>query len=33
MNRPDAAVVAFRGAQELKPDLRSYQGVICDEKS
>ncbi|XP_034685452.1 anaphase-promoting complex subunit 7 [Vitis riparia] len=28
MNRPDAAVVAFRGAQELKPDLRSYQGLV-----
>lgn len=26
LNRPDAAVTAFRGAQELKPDLRSYQG-------
>lgn len=26
MNRPEAAVVAFRGAQELRPDLRSYQG-------
>ncbi|KAJ9700096.1 hypothetical protein PVL29_005768 [Vitis rotundifolia] len=28
MNRPEAAVVAFRGAQELKPDLRSYQGLV-----
>nr|GMD63012.1 anaphase-promoting complex subunit 7 [Ipomoea batatas] len=26
MNRPEAAVIAFRGAQELRPDLRSYQG-------
>ncbi|THG23975.1 hypothetical protein TEA_017012 [Camellia sinensis var. sinensis] len=25
MNQPQAAVVAFRGAQELRPDLRSYQ--------
>ncbi|KAA8527481.1 hypothetical protein F0562_034804 [Nyssa sinensis] len=28
MNRPEAAVVAFRGAQELRPDLRSYQGLV-----
>lgn len=28
MNRPEAAVIAFRGAQELRADLRSYQGVI-----
>ncbi|XP_057546258.1 anaphase-promoting complex subunit 7 [Amaranthus tricolor] len=28
MNRPDAAAAAFRGAQELKPDLRSYQGLV-----
>ncbi|XAR57116.1 hypothetical protein NMG60_11025146 [Bertholletia excelsa] len=28
MNRPDIAVVAFRGAQELRPDLRSYQGLV-----
>lgn len=28
MNRPEAAVVAFRGAQELRPDLRSYQGIF-----
>ncbi|KAG5628200.1 hypothetical protein H5410_013418 [Solanum commersonii] len=27
MNRPEAAVVAFRGAQELRPDLRSYQAI------
>ena len=32
-NQPDAAVVAFRGAQELKPDLRSYQGMISDKAS
>ncbi|KAK6117310.1 hypothetical protein DH2020_048944 [Rehmannia glutinosa] len=25
MNRPEAAVIAYRGAQELRPDLRSYQ--------
>lgn len=28
MNRPEAAVVAYRGAQELRPDLRSYQGML-----
>lgn len=31
-NRPDAAATAFRAAQELRPDLRSYQGdhtVFC----
>lgn len=28
MNRPDAAIVAFRGAHELRPDLRSYQCVV-----
>lgn len=28
MNRPEAAVLAFRGARELRPDLRSYQGVF-----
>lgn len=28
MNRPEAAVIAFRGAQELRPDLRSYQGQL-----
>ncbi|KAI5650694.1 hypothetical protein M9H77_36699 [Catharanthus roseus] len=28
MNRPEAAVIAFRGAQELRPDLRSYQGLV-----
>ncbi|KAI7743078.1 hypothetical protein M8C21_027485, partial [Ambrosia artemisiifolia] len=28
MNQPDAAVVAFRCAQELRPDLRSYQGLV-----
>ncbi|CAM8972393.1 hypothetical protein QQ045_030314 [Rhodiola kirilowii] len=27
-NRPEAAVVAFKGAQELRPDLRSYQGLV-----
>ena len=32
MNRPEAAVAAFRGAQELRPDLRSYQGVFFKEK-
>ncbi|XP_039163717.1 anaphase-promoting complex subunit 7-like [Eucalyptus grandis] len=29
MDRPEAAVVAFRGARELRPDLRSYQGLVC----
>ncbi|XP_068659867.1 anaphase-promoting complex subunit 7 [Aristolochia californica] len=28
LNRPDAAVMAFRSAQELKPDIRSYQGLV-----
>ncbi|KAH9683315.1 Anaphase-promoting complex subunit 7 [Citrus sinensis] len=28
MKRPEAAVIAFRGAQELRPDLRSYQGLV-----
>lgn len=28
MNRPETAVFAFRGAQELRPDLRSYQGQL-----
>lgn len=28
MNRPEAALIAFRGAQELRPDLRSYQGLL-----
>lgn len=28
LNRPDAAAAAFRSAQELKPDLRSYQGLV-----
>ncbi|CAK9159746.1 unnamed protein product [Ilex paraguariensis] len=28
MNRPEPAVIAFRGAQELRPDLRSYQGLV-----
>lgn len=28
LNRPDAAVTAFRAAQELRPDLRSYQGLV-----
>ncbi|KAJ0980686.1 hypothetical protein J5N97_008941 [Dioscorea zingiberensis] len=28
MNRPDAAVTAFRSAQELRADLRSYQGLV-----
>lgn len=29
MNRPEAALIAFRGAQELRPDLRSYQGLLA----
>ncbi|KAJ8573842.1 hypothetical protein K7X08_010353 [Anisodus acutangulus] len=28
MNRPEAAVISFRGAQELRPDLPSYQGLV-----
>jgi hypothetical protein len=28
LNRPEAAVMAFRKAQLLKPDLRSYQGIL-----
>lgn len=32
LKRPEAAVIAFRGAQELRPDLRSYQGEICKDK-
>ncbi|KAL6532255.1 Anaphase-promoting complex subunit 7 [Orobanche gracilis] len=28
MNRLEAALIAFRGAQELRPDLRSYQGLV-----
>uniref|UniRef100_A0A1D1XN68 Anaphase-promoting complex subunit 7 n=1 Tax=Anthurium amnicola TaxID=1678845 RepID=A0A1D1XN68_9ARAE len=28
LKRPDAAVTAFRAAQELRPDLRSYQGLV-----
>ncbi|KAK9084140.1 hypothetical protein Scep_030611 [Stephania cephalantha] len=28
LGRPDAAVTAFRAAQELRPDLRSYQGLV-----
>lgn len=28
LNRPEAAVMAFRKAQQLKPDLRSYQGLV-----
>ncbi|KAF7837857.1 anaphase-promoting complex subunit 7 [Senna tora] len=28
MKRAEAAVVAFRGAQELRPDIRSYQGLV-----
>ncbi|KAG0473322.1 hypothetical protein HPP92_015179 [Vanilla planifolia] len=28
LNRPDTAVTAFRAAQELKSDLRSYQGLV-----
>jgi len=28
LNRPEAAVMAFRKAQLLKPDLRSYQGSV-----
>ncbi|KAJ7980229.1 anaphase-promoting complex subunit 7 [Quillaja saponaria] len=28
MKRTEAAVSAFRGAQELRPDIRSYQGLV-----
>jgi anaphase-promoting complex subunit 7 len=28
LNRPDMAVTDFRGAQELRADLRSYQGLV-----
>lgn len=28
LNRPDAAVTSFRAAQELRSDLRSYQGLV-----
>lgn len=28
MKRPEVAVIAFRGAQELRADLRSYQGAV-----
>ncbi|AQK42223.1 Anaphase-promoting complex subunit 7 [Zea mays] len=28
LNRPDLAVTDFRGAQELRADLRSYQGLV-----
>lgn len=32
MKRAEAAVVAFRAAQELRPDIRSYQGGTCKGK-
>ncbi|GAB2221413.1 hypothetical protein Droror1_Dr00012589 [Drosera rotundifolia] len=28
LNRPEAGVAAFRAAQELRPDIRSYQGLV-----
>ncbi|KAK4477881.1 hypothetical protein RD792_017146 [Penstemon davidsonii] len=28
MNRPESAVIAYKGAQELRPDFRSYQGLV-----
>ncbi|KAL9261192.1 Anaphase-promoting complex subunit 7-like protein [Drosera capensis] len=28
LNLPEAGVAAFRAAQELRPDLRSYQGLV-----
>ncbi|KAJ7955055.1 anaphase-promoting complex subunit 7 [Quillaja saponaria] len=28
MKRAEAAAIAFRGAQELRPDIRSYQGLV-----
>lgn len=30
MKRAEAAVIAFRAAQELRPDIRSYQGGMCN---
>ena len=33
MKRPEAAAGAFRVAQELRPDIRSYQGLIFPGKS
>lgn len=33
MKRAEAAVPAFRGAQELRPDIRSYQGLFCAMKN
>lgn len=32
MKQPEAAVSAFRNAQELRPDIRSYQGVTFKQK-
>lgn len=32
LKRPDAAVTAFRTAQELRPDLRSYQGISWGDR-
>nr|KJB72619.1 hypothetical protein B456_011G187600 [Gossypium raimondii] len=32
LKRPESAVMAFRGAQELRADLRSYQGLNFMEK-
>ncbi|KAF6176689.1 hypothetical protein GIB67_034551 [Kingdonia uniflora] len=29
LGRPDAAAIAFKTAQSLRPDLRSYQGLVC----
>lgn len=30
--RPEAAAIAFRAAQNLRSDLRSYQGLVNEEK-
>lgn len=32
MKRAEAAVSAFKGAQDLKRDIRSYQGLFCTGK-
>ena len=33
MKQPEAAVSAFRNAQELRPDIRSYQGATLRGKN
>lgn len=29
LNRPEGAVAEFKIAQDLRADIRSYQGIIC----